>query len=150
MGLRRKGRELALQTLYALDFIERDSYLGALEWSNLYTEKLEDIIQDLKIKNKDKIVEFADSILKDLIPHLHDIDSMIDQHSNKWKIDKLALIDRNIMRIAAYEMLCTSTPHAIVMDEAIEISKKFGSESSGKFINGILNAISKDLKVKND
>lgn len=144
MGLRRKGREIALQTLYSLEFLETDSYLKELGWLEAYKEKLSEICSDNHIDNDSKICEFAASIIDGMIPNLEVIDENIGAHSTNWSIDKIASLDKCLLRIATYEMLFTDTPPAIVMNEAIEIAKKFCAESSSKFINGILNAIAKE------
>ncbi len=137
MGIRRKGREIAVQSLYSLNFFEKH-----------YIEILEDISTRKEIKKSKKIFEFVDSILKSTIENLPEIDKNISQHSTNWSIDKIAELDRCILRVAVNEMLFTETPHAIIIDEAIEISKKYCAENSCKFINGILDAISWELKNK--
>lgn len=137
MGIRRKGREIAVQMLYSLDFFEKE-----------YSEILDDIASRKEIKKNKKIFEFVDSILKSSIENLPEIDKKIGQHSTNFPLDKIAELDRCILRIATNEMLYTETPHAIIMDEAIEISKKYCAESSRKFINGILDAISREFKNK--
>ncbi|HCX73348.1 MAG TPA: transcription antitermination factor NusB [Candidatus Cloacimonas sp.] len=144
MGLRRKGREIALQTLYSLEYLETDSYLKELGWLEKYKEKMAEICEDNHIETDSKICEFAASIIEGIIPNLDVIDENIGSHSTNWSIDKIANLDKCLLRIATYEMLFTQTPPPIVMDEAIEIAKKFCAESSSKFINGILNAIAKE------
>ncbi|MDY6916185.1 MAG: transcription antitermination factor NusB [Candidatus Cloacimonadota bacterium] len=144
MGLRRKGREIALQTLYSLEYLETDSYLKELGWLENYKEKLAEICEDNNIDIESKISEFASSIIAGMIPKLDEIDQEINEHSTNWAVDKIANLDKSLLRIATYEILFTETPPAIVMDEAIEIAKKFCAESSSKFLNGILNAIAKD------
>jgi len=137
MGIRRKGREIAVQILYSLDFYEKE-----------YSEILDDIAFGKETKKNKKIFEFVDSILKSSIDNLSEIDKKISQHSTNFPLNKIAELDRCILRVATNEMLYTETPHPIIMDEAIEISKKYCAESSGKFINGILDAISNELKKK--
>lgn len=144
MGLRRKGREIALQTLYSLEYLETDEYLKELGWFEKYQEKMTEICDDKNITSNSKICEFATSIIDGIIPNLETIDENIGAHSTNWSIDKIANLDKCLLRIATYEMLFTDTPPAIVMNEAIEIAKKFCAESSSKFINGILNAIAKE------
>ncbi|MCK4956523.1 MAG: transcription antitermination factor NusB [Candidatus Cloacimonetes bacterium] len=146
MGLRRKGREIAVQTLYSLEYLELDSFLRELEFLEKYPQKLIEIATDRGVEEGVKEFNFADSILKGLIQNIDEIDEQISKHSTHWTIDKIAYLDKSVLRIAIYEILFTSTPHPIVMNEAIEIAKKYCSESSAKFINGILNATSKELK----
>ena len=83
-----------------------------------------------------------------MIQNIDIIDSKISEQSIHWPIDKIAFLDKSILRIAIYEILFTETPHPVIMNEAIEIAKKYCSENSAKFINGVLNAISKQEKAK--
>jgi N utilization substance protein B len=148
MGLRRKGREVAVQTLYSLEYLELDSFLRELEFLEKYPTKLDDIAADREINKTDKVYIFAEDILKGMIQNIDIIDSKISEQSIHWPIDKIAFLDKSILRIAIYEILFTETPHPVIMNEAIEIAKKYCSENSAKFINGVLNAISKQEKAK--
>jgi len=114
MGLRRKGREIALQTLYSMEFLETDSYLKELGWLETYQEKLAEICSDNRIDNDSNICEFAASIIDGIIPNLEAIDENIGAHSTNWAIDKIANLDKCLLRIATYEMLFTDTPPAIL------------------------------------
>ncbi|MCD4819146.1 MAG: transcription antitermination factor NusB [Candidatus Cloacimonetes bacterium] len=144
MGVRRKSREIAIQTLYSLDFAEKNEFLQELGWIFLYKANMDNIMLDQKIKEGTRIYEFAEFLLKNSIQNIIKIDEEIAKNSQNWSMERLALLDKSVLRIAIGEILFTDTPHTIIMNEAIEISKKFCSEGSGKFINGILNAISKN------
>ncbi|MCK4654876.1 MAG: transcription antitermination factor NusB, partial [Candidatus Cloacimonetes bacterium] len=120
-----------------------------LEKSEL-TNKLTEISKDKKIKNDTKIFEFASDILINLNSNISEIDKKIKKHSTNWSFDRIAKLDLSILRVATYEMLYTDTAPAIIMNEAIEIAKKYCSESSGKFINGVLNAIAEELNERKD
>ncbi len=148
MGIRRKGREITLQTLYALDFCETDPYLGKLEYLNLYKDKLQDICLDDDIEIDSNIYEFADKMLQSTLKNISFIDDSIDSHCKNWSIDRLASLDKNIMRIAVNEISFSKTPLPIIINEAIEISKKYCTEKTGRFINGVLHAVSVDLRKK--
>ena len=141
MGIRRKAREIALQTLYSLDFEELNPMLQEVELISRYPEKLAMIIKDENMKDDSNIVSFADFLLQNTLSHILEIDEIIDKHSKHWSLDRIAILDKNILRIAVGEILFTDTPAAIIMNEAIEIAKKYCSENSSKFVNGILNAI---------
>jgi N utilization substance protein B len=146
MGIRRKGREVALQTLYALSYeiIQQEDQLNY--YLESYSDKLAGIVADLDIKDNSKILIFAEDLLHNTILKFAEIDKAIKAHSDNWKLENIAKVDIAILRIAIYEILFTSTPAAVIMNEAIEISKKFCSESSGRFINGILNAVAEGKK----
>ena len=146
MGIRRQGREIAVQTLYSLEFLRQNLQLEESE----LTDKLTEISKDKKIKDDTKIFEFASDILINLNSNISEIDKKIKEHSINWSFDRIAKLDLSILRVAIYEMLYTETAPAIIMNEAIEIAKKYCSESSGKFINGVLNAIAEELNERKD
>jgi len=146
MGIRRKSRELAFKVIYALEYTVTDDLLGNLKWLEEYPNKLQEVLEEFEKKQDDRIIEFADFLIKNTIVDLEEIDTMIDNHSQNWSIERMAVTDKSLLRIAVLEILRTETPAAIVMDEAIEISKRYCSESSSKFINGILNSIAETTK----
>ena len=133
MGYRRKAREFALQMLYQFDVSNEFEYLINEFWSK------KDVPDDVK--------EFADNIVEGVVKNLHSIDNMLIRSAANWSIDRMALVDRNIMRIAVYELLfIKNIPVKVTINEAIEIAKRFGGEESSAFINGILDKIIKDYK----
>jgi len=141
MGLRRKGREIAVQSLYSIEFLKKD--IRALTEESVI-EILNGVAADKEIKPKDPIFLFASDILINVVDHIDTIDQSIKAHSTNWSFERIAKLDVSVMRVAVYELIYTETAPPIVMNEAIEIAKKFCSESSGKFINGVLNAIAKE------
>jgi N utilization substance protein B len=128
--IRRKAREYALKILYMMDIRE--------EFNSFLIENFE---KDEVEKNK-KIKDFAIEIIKGVIENMKEIDEIISKVSLNWDIKRMSYIDRNILRIATYEiMLREDIPSVVSINEAIEISKKYGDEDSPKFINGILHKI---------
>lgn len=148
MGLRRKSRELCVQTIYSLEFKETDEFLGKLEWVNFYKPILDDYCTFDHIEEESTVYKFSENLLLGILKNLDNVDKIINNHSVSWDIERIAILDKAVMRIATYEMMFTNTPHPIIMNEAIEVAKKFCSEKSTSFINGILNAVSKDIKKK--
>jgi len=138
MGMRRKGREIALKVLYSMEYDE------IIDDKNLesFMAKLDEITEDKKEENS--IVSFAKKLLSTIVKNIDEIDLNIQQHSTNWSFEQIGILDKSVLRIAISELLFTKTPPAIIMNEAIEIAKKYCSESSGKFINGVLNAIAKE------
>ena len=131
MGARRKARELALQMLYQHDLSGNtpDTILSTFE--------------DLQ-KSKPNTREFATRIFKGTVENLTSIDEMIVQQADNWRLSRMAVVDRNIIRMSIYEFLHEKdTPKLVIIDEAIEIAKKFGTQKSSQFINGILDGILK-------
>lgn len=131
MGYRRKAREFALQMLYQYDIRQDSEYLIEGFWES------RDVPDDIK--------EFANRIVEGVIKNLSLIDGKIDQSAKNWSIDRMAVVDRNILRMAAYELLfITDIPVKVTINEAIEIAKRYGEEDSRSFVNGILDRILKD------
>jgi transcription antitermination protein NusB len=131
MGARRKARELALQMLFQYDMAGNppDTIVATFE--------------DLQ-KSKPNTREFAVKIFKGTVDHLQEIDDMIQLQADNWRLSRMAVVDRNIIRMSIYEFLHeTDTPKLVIIDEAIEIAKKFGTQKSSQFINGILDGILK-------
>lgn len=99
--------------------------------------------EDLQ-KSKPNTREFAVKIFQGTVDHIADIDVMIQAQADNWRLSRMAVVDRNIIRLSVYEFLHESdTPKLVVIDEAIEIAKKFGNDKSPQFINGILDGILK-------
>jgi N utilization substance protein B len=83
--------------------------------------------------------EFARELVSGTLEHLEEIDSELGRQTAHWRLERLAAVDRNILRLALYELLFhTETPYAVVIDEAVEIAKRFGAEDSSRFVNGVL------------
>lgn len=126
MGTRRRARELALQLLYQS------------ELTGAPPEHMQRHFEEWQ-SSSDSVREFADHLLRGALEHREEIDSELDRQTAHWRLDRLATVDRNILRLALYELLFDNdTPHAVVIDEAIEIAKKFGAEESARFVNGVL------------
>ena len=131
MATRHQARESVVTLLYAYDIGNSD------------IEKYkEDILEDKKIRNKQK--EFALSLYNGVIENLEAIDKEINKHLKEWKIDSIGNIERAILRLGTYEILYTPLESAVVINEAIELSKTLANETAPKFINGVLDAIKRD------
>lgn len=129
MSTRRQARECALQMLYTFDNCQMD------EKSIL---KCFDEILPVEFSYR----EFTVIIFRGVCEHQERIDSLIEKYADNWEMDRMASIDRNIMRLAAYEMLyMKETPVSVIIDEAVEIAKRFSNKDSSKFVNGILDKL---------
>lgn len=94
-----------------------------------------------------EVEEFAGGLVEGVRENLEEIDQLIARHATHWKLSRMACVDRNILRIAIYELkFRPDIPSTVSIDEAIEIGKKFGTEDSGAFINGILDPFSKEIQ----
>lgn len=128
MGVRRRGRELALQLLY-----QRELAGGEVDALAASSGELQEVPEAAR--------EFASQLLRGVVTHLVDIDRELERQADHWRLDRMAAVDRNILRLAMFELLHQpDTPVSVVIDEAIELAKRFGSERSSQFVNGVLDA----------
>jgi len=136
MGLRRLAREYALQILYAIDVCKL---------------KVEEAQQSFWEGHKSgkKVLEFATALVEGTLKNLPQIDSLIIKHARNWDIHRMASIDRNILRQASFEILyLPDIPISVIINEAVELAKKYSTEESGKFVNGILDKIGEARSTK--
>jgi len=135
MGTRRKARECALQLLYQVDLGNEELCdTQELFWNNDTIDAPEK--------------EFASKLVHGVREHLTEIDNLLSTYSTNWKLSRMASIDKNILRIAVFELVfCKDIPSKVTINEAVEIAKLYGTDGSGAFVNGILDNVSK--KVKN-
>ena len=132
MGARRKGRECALQLLFQADL----SPMSVSDFHHIYWQRH---------PKSSEIRKYADFLFTGTLKHLTDIDLLVQKYSEHWRIERMAAVDRNILRMAVFEFLHeTETPRTVVINEALEIARKYSTEESTQFINGILDAINKD------
>ncbi|HUF02647.1 MAG TPA: transcription antitermination factor NusB [Aridibacter sp.] len=139
MGARRKARECALQMLFAADVsgVEGPRLINDF-WSQLSTE--------IELPTR----QFADNLVSGTLDRLDRIDDTIRTRAEHWRIERMAVVDRNILRLAVNEFLFESTPHTVVINEALEIARRFSTYEATQFINGILDAIKQDLEKESD
>ena len=143
LHFKRMGRELAMQYLFQCDLAGNDNLSESLE--NFWTQAEESgEFPSNRIFRKAR--NYAEKIIAGVYEHEQEIDRTIESFSKKWDIDRMPVVDRNIMRVAIFELeFCPDIPALVSIDEAIEISKDFSSEKSGIFINGILNGVKDSL-----
>jgi transcription antitermination protein NusB len=134
MGTRRKSRELTLQMLFQMDMgkqtpeLVRKTFWG--ERANVEAD----------------VRDFAEELFRAAVERSTEIDGLIEQHAQHWRMDRMAAVDRNILREAIAEFLgFPQTPHAIVINEALEIARRFSTPESVQFINGVLDSVGKGL-----
>ncbi|TDI46981.1 MAG: transcription antitermination factor NusB [Acidobacteria bacterium] len=132
MGKRRRARECALQMLFQIDLIGVEpAEVYAQFWDEHDTE--------------DDVRAFSQELVDGVCTTREQLDARITEIAEHWRIERMAVVDRNVLRMALYEMnRQPQTPIAIVIDEAIEVARRFGSEESAKFVNGVLDALRRD------
>ena len=134
---RRKAREIALQVLYGLNFVDIDVQKALdLFWGNFADPKT--------------AKEFAAFLVQGTCEHKEELDKLIAGCSDNWSLGRMSKVDINILRLAVFEFLyCDDIPPKVTLNEAVDLGKTFGSENSGSFINGILDALNLKLNKKN-
>ena len=139
-GTRHKARECALQMLFAFDLVHGDS--AAL--TKNYWDELGDTSID------DKTRDFANGLVCGTLEKIEAIDDRIRTRAEHWRIERMAIVDRNVLRLAVYEFLHQETPDTVAINEALEIARRFSTYEATQFINGILDAIKQDIESATD
>lgn len=130
MNVRRKARETALQALYRID-MSGGAGDDALE--------LDELAPGTESRR------YCDFLVRGVTGRLSELDAEIEKHAENWSVGRMSVVDRNILRIAAYELLYSSdVPYKVIIDEAVELAKTFGTDESGPFINGIVDRLRKE------
>lgn len=126
---RRRAREYAFKVIFQVDQVEADPWLA-----------LQYLLDEQGLSDKDE--QFARALVEGTLQHIKVIDEKIARFSREWSVDRMSSVDRNIMRVAGYEILFRGeVAPVIAIDEAIELAKKFGEDQSGSFVNAILDRI---------
>jgi len=134
MSIRRKARELVLQSLY-------QSELNGKPVSETFL-----LLREHFEINK-KALPYAAELVEGLVEHHGDLDQRISQQAKNWRMERMSLIDRNIIRIGVYELcFCAEIPTEVVINEAMEVAKRFSTDEAVPFINGILDGVAKDVR----
>ncbi len=140
LGGRSLARERALQALYQVDLAGAEP-LEALRAAWGSEEHKPDA----------RAVEFAESLVRGVLEHRDALDAAIERYSHRWRVDRMSRIDRNILRLAAFELTVgPALPARVVLNEAIELAKRYGSEDSSAFINGILDRVAAEAGARAD
>jgi N utilization substance protein B len=132
MGARTSGRQAALQMLFGIELTTYDPELAIRAFWREF---------DADPEGR----EYADEAVAGVTANLDRIDSLIRACSTNWRLERMARVDRNLLRIATWEILTqTDVPRAVIIDEAVELAKRFGGEDSGAFVNGVLDRIAEE------
>lgn len=137
MGTRRKSRELVLQMLFQSDMAGQ----GTEEVRRTFWAERKNVANDVR--------GFADDLFRVAHDRAGEIDNLIERHAEHWRVDRMATVDRNILRGGVAEFLAyPATPKAVIINEALEIARKFSSPDSVGFINGVLDGVARELDKK--
>jgi N utilization substance protein B len=133
---RRKSREFALQVLYQLNITKQETITALTQFQEHFSPNGE-------------ADDFLEHLVLGVLEHCQEFDRLIEQYSENWRLDRINMIDRNILRMALFELLYwEEIPPKVTINEAIDLGKRYGSEDSGSFINGILDRIQNEVVRK--
>ncbi len=140
MSVRGKGRAIALQLLYQSDWNTiRDIDEAILDYSKNMAER--------PLPEDNPALAFAKTRVEGVLGYKVELDALIGSHSKRWRLDRMSAVDRNILRLGVFELCrCEDIPPRVAINEAVELAKKFGSDESPAFVNGILDSIMRDDK----
>ncbi|MFQ5417557.1 MAG: transcription antitermination factor NusB [Myxococcota bacterium] len=132
---RRRSRQVALQVLYAIDLgeVSEESARPSVDQAFALVAENFELPQGAH--------DFACELVHGIVRHRPEIDALLADHATNWRISRMAAVDRNILRIGAYELIHTDTPAQVVLDEAIELARRYGNDPSPAFVNGVLDAV---------
>lgn len=137
-GARRRARGYALQVLYSMDATDDTGVDAAL---SRFWDAFEQQEQD------SSAVEFAEKLVRSTVAQLHEVDELVQKVSKNWRLERMSRVDRNILRIATWELLAApEVPVRVVINEAVELAKRFGAEESPAFVNGILDRVAQPIR----
>ncbi|HSC88713.1 MAG TPA: transcription antitermination factor NusB [Polyangiaceae bacterium] len=136
MGARTSAREAALQMLYAVEAAD---------------QPLDEVIRDYwrETPGDAEGRAYADEAVRGVTGRLEDVDGRIQAASENWRLERMTRVDRNVLRLGTYELcFCLDVPRAVILDESVELAKRFGTEESGKFVNGVLERIANEFAAR--
>lgn len=129
MARRSRAREVVLQLLYQDDLNPSRNFSG------------DETFMHQRLSGDKALVEFAQSLLSGVRRNRGEIDALLTQRADNWSLDRMAVTDRNVLRLGAYEILYSDTPPRVAINEAVELAKRFGAKPSAQFVNGVLDPL---------
>ncbi len=155
-GARHRAREVALQVLYAIDLgvgrgdgdaEEEDSasvrpFRDPIERGETAFER---VTENFSVPHGARA--FARQLVAAVTRHAEELDELLGAHARNWRVSRMAAVDRNVLRMAIYELRDTETPVAVVIDEAVDLARRFGSDASPAFVNGVLDAVAREVRA---
>ncbi len=143
-GGRHRGREVALQVLYAID-LSGDADAEEAPLGDPKAQIFDRISENFVVPTP--VVAFARELVAGVVERIDELDGILGVHARNWRVSRMAAVDRNVLRLAVYELRDTDTPVAVVIDEAVDLARRFGSEPSPAFVNGVLDAVAREIRA---
>jgi len=138
-GARRHSREVALQVLFAMDLHAKKT--GEQPTAQ---EAFDDVGSNFEMPESNRA--FANELVCGVAEHLDALDNVLRDAAKNWRVERMAVVDRNVLRLSAFELAHTETPVEVVIDEAVRMAKRFGDDPSSGFVNGVLDAVARNLR----
>jgi len=133
MATRRRSRQRALQILFLWDARRQP------------VDDIIDAYYDTLLSEEGPLRDpFVADLVRGTVEHVAEVDQQITKHAEHWRMERMPAVDRNILRLAVYEIKCAGTPAAVAIDEALELARKFSNEESVQFVNGVLDAVHRE------
>ncbi len=149
MASRRKGRTIALQVLYQADWTKGMKPEDATEFTKRTLQDYEKDLAPKGIKKNPELMNFVELLVSGVLSKRQEIDSIISRFSRKWKLERMAAVDRNILRLGIFELCYLhEIPPRVAINEAVELAKRFGDSNSAGFVNGILDSVFQEVCQK--
>jgi len=138
MGIKRQARECALQIVFQLDGVAQPGTADVDDAISRFFENFD--------SPDDKARAMAEEVARGVVGRRAELDELIQRNSARWKVPRMAMVDRNILRVGAWELTVDAETSArVVIDQAVEIAKRYGAEQSGAFVNGVLDSVAREL-----
>jgi len=137
---RHQSRQVALQVLYAVDVVDR---LRSSE-SPTQEQSFEGVAANFDLPEGARA--FAKELVTGVSAHRDELDARISEHAKNWRLSRMAAVDRNVLRLAVYELEHGDTPASVILDEAVELARRFGDDPSPAFVNGVLDAVARSVR----
>lgn len=140
-GGRHRGREVALQVLYAIDLASDEGGTSR----DLQEQVFARIVENFDVPRPAE--KFARELVAGVAERIDGLDEILGIHARNWRVSRMAAVDRNVLRLAVYELRDSDIPVAVVIDEAVDLAKRFGADSSPAFVNGVLDAVAREVRA---
>jgi len=140
-GGRHRGREVALQVLYAIDLAANEDAPPR----DLQDQVFERIVENFDVPRVAE--QFARELVAGVVERVDALDVILGAHARNWRVSRMAAVDRNVLRLAVFELGDSDIPVAVVIDEAVDLARRFGADSSPAFVNGVLDAAAREVRA---
>jgi N utilization substance protein B len=140
-GSRHRAREVALQVLYAVDLAKGEDATRLELLDPIFMR----IVENFEVPPA--VEKFAKQLVVGVTEHIESLDEILGVHARNWRVSRMAAVDRNVLRLAVYELRHSEIPVAVVIDEAVDLARRFGADASPAFVNGVLDAVAREVRA---